>query len=179
MPIAAIVAAIAHEHEERRGQLGLVPGARLELLPHQGVAAGARRRRLGSRRGVGHDDLDRLDGDGAVAVDAAVLEPLDDVVRGFPRDVAQHDVAGGLGRRAGAAHDVDDAGRRAEPLEDRVGAVRRDDQPQVQHAAHPRGQVVPVGRWVRAAWSASESGRAAGVPPRTVRGPHRRSDWCR
>ncbi len=100
----------AQEQQERDVQLGFVAGTRDQLVPDHrvcGVAVGGIFGVVGrtGQHGVEHFQRDR-----AEILHIERLEPLHDVIGGFPGDVGRDLVTGRLDGRIGMQHDVSDAG---------------------------------------------------------------------
>ena len=94
-----------HDHERHR-QPGALPGAREQLVPHDGVDALARRGLLGAVGGVGHDGVQGLEHDPAALRAAQPAQGLEHAVDRLAGDVGLHDVAGRVHHRAAQPHDV-------------------------------------------------------------------------
>jgi len=109
-----------HEDEERGRQGGPVSGARLELLPHQRVTTLTGRSRFRLCGCPRDNKFDCLNHDCASAMNAMVLETLDDPVRRFTRDVTEHHLPVGSRGRAGTANEMDHTRRRRQLLDDNV-----------------------------------------------------------
>ena len=100
MPTEAIMQASAMKAQEDAVELDVLGGARLDLLPDDGVAGMALGGLLG-RGGNGRDRrVDVLDRDRALLVDVQLAQVGDEHARVLARDVAEDHVALGLARGA-------------------------------------------------------------------------------
>jgi hypothetical protein len=118
-----------HEGAVGEGEGGLLVGGLGQLLPQDGVGALARGLLLGLLRAGGQRQVDVLDGDRAVPVDAEPAQPVQQLVPGLAGDIAEDQVPGGLAGRAGEYDQVGGAHRALDQLDHGVRPVRRSDHP--------------------------------------------------
>ena len=144
-----------HEDEEVAAQLGALRGAGLDLLPDDGVGGRAARRALGPLRRVGDLRVDLLEGDRAVAGATPSSFRSSITTLASSRATSQRITSpAGLPGRSGEEDQVAGRGRRFEQAQRLLGAVGRDDDPQVDHARYQR---IPTPRGLGPAMSRRRS----------------------
>ena len=122
-----------HEGEEVERHLDVLGGARLDLLPDDGIS----RHSLGSLdraiRGGGDLRIDRLHRDRSLRIDVELAQVADHHAGILAGDVAEDHVALGLLGGAGEIDQVADRRGRVEQVEHVPGVVARHHDPQVDH----------------------------------------------
>ena len=73
--------------------MGFLPCVLFQFLPDDGIHRLARRLLLGFARRLGHGDVQSLDHNGALVLQAEVSERLEDLSRTLPGDVETDDIA--------------------------------------------------------------------------------------